>query len=196
MSAAPRSSLFFWLACLAEGALVVLAALIAWPIGRPVLADLHWSVADLAAGVVASVPLCALFWYLMRSPLAPLARIRGFLARHLYAVAAPWSVAQIATVCVLAGLCEEILFRGVIQGALSDWLGRYTGLIVASVLFGCAHLVTLGYGVIAGMLGVYLGLLWMASGNLLVPVVTHAAYDFAALLYLLRLWGPRQEAAA
>ena len=32
----------------------------------------------------------------------------------------------------------------------------------------------------------YLGWLWLASDNLLVPIVTHAAYDFAALVYLLR----------
>lgn len=175
---------------------MLVAALIAWPSGRRLLADLHWSAADLAAGVLASAPLCALFWYLMRSPVAPLARIRDFLARHLYDLAAPWSVLQIAVVCVLAGFCEEILFRGVMQGALADWIGRYPGLVAASVLFGCAHLVTPAYGVIAALLGLYLGLLWIASGNLLVPVVTHAVYDFAGLLYLLRIWRPPREISA
>lgn len=196
MTRRPPSSSAFWLACLLECSLVLVAALIAWPTGWPLLADLHWSAADFAVGVLASAPLCVLFWCVMRSRAAPLARIRDFLVQYLYPFAAPWSVLQIAVVCALAGLCEEILFRGVIQGVLGDWLGRYPGLVAASVLFGCAHLVTTAYGVIAALLGVYLGVLWIATGNLLVPVVTHAVYDFAGLVYLLRLRGPGREGSA
>jgi len=32
-----------------------------------------------------------------------------------------------------------------------------------------------------------LGLLWSFTGNLLTPIVTHAVYDFAALIYFLRV---------
>jgi membrane protease YdiL (CAAX protease family) len=35
-------------------------------------------------------------------------------------------------------------------------------------------------------MGAYLGGLWEASGNLLVPIVAHALYDFAVLRLLLR----------
>ena len=38
----------------------------------------------------------------------------------------------------------------------------------------------------AAVVGIYLGLLWLATGNLLVPIVTHGVYDFAALVWLLR----------
>ena len=58
------------------------------------------------------------------------------------------------------------------------------------MLFGAVHLITGTYGIIAAAIGLYLGLLWVASGNLLVPIVTHAAYDFVALVYLLRVWSP------
>ena len=35
-------------------------------------------------------------------------------------------------------------------------------------------------------MGVYLGLVWEWTGNLLPPVLMHALYDFLVLLYLLR----------
>jgi membrane protease YdiL (CAAX protease family) len=35
----------------------------------------------------------------------------------------------------------------------------------------------------------YLGWLWLASGNLLAPIITHGLYDFLALAYLTRRRG-------
>jgi len=86
-----------------------------------------------------------------------------------------------------------VLFRSVIQGALSTSAGPVIALLVASALFGCAHLVTVGYAVIAAAIGVYLGILWIWSDNLLTPIVTHATYDFIALTYLLRSWNASDD---
>jgi membrane protease YdiL (CAAX protease family) len=86
-----------------------------------------------------------------------------------------------------------MLFRGVLQGALQHALGLAAGLLLASALFGLLHFITLTYAVFATVLGAYLGWLWMVTDNLLVPTVAHAAYDFAALLYLLR-WERRAPA--
>ena len=43
------------------------------------------------------------------------------------------------------------------------------------------------------LIGAYLGLLWLLSRNLLAPMITHALYDFGALVYLVRgsVWGRR-----
>ena len=42
------------------------------------------------------------------------------------------------------------------------------------------------YAVLAVLAGVYFGLLLMLTGSLWTPIVAHAAYDFIALVYLLR----------
>ena len=42
--------------------------------------------------------------------------------------------------------------------------------------------------IIAALIGAYLGLLWIWTGNLLTPMVTHAVYDFVALVYFLRVY--------
>ena len=35
--------------------------------------------------------------------------------------------------------------------------------------------------------GLYLGALWLVSGNLLAPILAHACYDFLALLWFLKV---------
>jgi hypothetical protein len=61
-------------------------------------------------------------------------------------------------------------------------------LVLASASFGAFHLLTWTYAIIAAFIGAYLGLLWLWTGNLLTPMVTHSVYDFAALVYFCRAY--------
>ena len=94
-------------------------------------------------------------------------------------------------IATLAGLGEEMLFRGVVQGAIAHRLdgeaGMWIALLVAGVLFGLGHCITVTYALLAGLIGIYLGAIWRLTDNLLVPIIAHAAYDFAALVYLVRI---------
>jgi uncharacterized protein len=87
---------------------------------------------------------------------------------------------------LLAGLGEELLFRGVLQPVLARWLGVAGGLVVSNVLFGLLHPLIWTYIVLSFLLGLYLGALGLWSGNLLVVIVAHGLYDFLALCYLVR----------
>ena len=64
-------------------------------------------------------------------------------------------------------------------------------LVMASLLFGAFHLLTWTYAIIAAFIGAYLGLLWIWTGNLLTPMITHAVYDLAALVYFFRVYRSR-----
>jgi membrane protease YdiL (CAAX protease family) len=44
--------------------------------------------------------------------------------------------------------------------------------------------------IVATVIGAYLGVLWLWTGNLMTPIVVHALYDFVALIYLLRVHKP------
>ena len=94
-------------------------------------------------------------------------------------------------ISALAGLGEEMLFRGVIQQGVADWVGGqygvWFGLAVAAILFGLAHHITFTYALLAGLIGLYLGGMWLLRDNLLLPIITHAMYDFIALTYLVRV---------
>jgi membrane protease YdiL (CAAX protease family) len=59
----------------------------------------------------------------------------------------------------------------------------YIAVGIASIIFGALHAVTPLYAGLAGLASVYFGWLYLATGNLAIPIVTHAFYDWAALLY-------------
>jgi membrane protease YdiL (CAAX protease family) len=98
---------------------------------------------------------------------------------------------QLAGIAMFAGFGEEMLFRGVIQNSVASLFepdfGAVAGLVAASLLFGVLHWLTLTYAILAALIGLYLGGLWIATGNLLVPAVVHAVYDFWVLVYLIKI---------
>ena len=91
---------------------------------------------------------------------------------------------DLALISALAGLGEELLFRGVLQTVLAGAVGLGLAVALTSIVFGLAHFISFTYAAYATVVGVYLGVLLIVFGNLLVPVVAHAAYDFLALVYL------------
>ena len=56
-----------------------------------------------------------------------------------------WSVLQLFVISLVAGISEEAFFRGAIQGSLADRVGMSLALVLASMLFGAAHLITWTY---------------------------------------------------
>ena len=59
-------------------------------------------------------------------------------------------------------------------------------LVAASFVFGCFHPLSATYAVLAALIGLYLGLLLIFTGNLLAPALAHGLYDFIALVCLVR----------
>jgi membrane protease YdiL (CAAX protease family) len=98
----------------------------------------------------------------------------GQLAPSTLSEAGLWIVLSIS-----AGICEEFLFRGYLQQQFIRTTGRvWVGVLVSSVLFGCAH----GYEGIAGMLmitvfGALFGLLALWRKSLRAGMIAHAWHD-------------------
>jgi membrane protease YdiL (CAAX protease family) len=174
------------MAVLVEGGLVGLAWLGGWLLGSSPLDTFYVDQNDFLLGALAALPMLLLFGVCLLWPVGPLARIRYLTTQYIRPLFASFTYAELALVCLLAGFGEEMLFRGVLQGAMSEQWGDELGLATASALFGLCHAITPTYAVWAGLMGGYLGWLWMVSGNLLVPVVAHALYDFLALVLITR----------
>lgn len=81
---------------------------------------------------------------------------------------------------LLAGVPEEILFRGALQPTL--------GLLVTSLVFGALHAVTLAYFVYAGVAGMLLGALALWRGALWAPIAAHTVIDVIMFALLIRRW--------
>jgi membrane protease YdiL (CAAX protease family) len=170
-----------------EVGLAPLALFLGWLMGHPPLAKFVWSLRDARWGALAAVPLIVMFLVMLTWPIGPLARVKKFCDEEVVPLFDKSYWSEIALISLSAGVCEEMLFRGVLQASLTDWLGTAWGLALASVLFGLLHPISVAYVLIAGFLGFYLGGVWILNGNLLTVMVTHALYDFAVLGYLIRI---------
>jgi membrane protease YdiL (CAAX protease family) len=168
-----------------EAALAPAALLLGWRLGVHPLADFAWDPNAVLAGVLAALPMLGLLVVSLRWPIGPFARVKANFDRDIAPALEGCEWPDLALISVTAGVGEEMLFRGVIQAALSKLLGPVAGLLAASALFGLLHPISPAYIVLAGVLGGYLGIVWLVSGNLLTAIVAHAVYDFVALLILL-----------
>jgi membrane protease YdiL (CAAX protease family) len=204
------------LAIVVEGGLLVLAGFLGWLVDQPPLTHLAWTWTAVWQGVVAALPLLGLFAVFLRWPFGPMRRILHFSERVLCPVLASCTVIDMLGISVLAGLGEEVFFRGFLQAYSSHWLGitaenmlggrlptevcrrigLAAGIVVASLFFGALHAITLTYALMAAVMGAYLGCVWLWTGNLLSVVVAHALYDFVVLLWLLRGPGSAERRAA
>ena len=139
----------------------------------------------LMAAVLAVVNL----YLLVRAPALPgVPSIRRLYVEVMQPVFANLSVTEIAVISAVAGIGEELLFRGVLQSEL--------GLFSASVLFGLAHMGgggTLAFGCWVMVMGGMLGILAIVTEGLLAPIIAHAVYDAAAMSYI--RWDRNERAA-
>jgi uncharacterized protein len=180
-----------------EASLVPVAILLGWLLNSPPLATLHFEPRAALLGAAATLPPLAMFWLCLHCPWGPLAEIAKITEETLVPLFRHCRLAELAIIAALAGIGEEMLFRGVIQAAAAGEIGGPRGvwlaLLIASILFGLLHFITPMYAVLAGIIGLYLGGLWLATGNLLAPIVVHGGYDFVALVYLLRIRGAKRR---
>jgi uncharacterized protein len=189
-SPAMISKNFSLTAAVFEGGLAVAAIGLGWLLGEPPLRTFQFEARHAALGIAATLPPLAMFWLCLKAPLPALRTIIRILDETLVPMFRECGLVQLAIISVLAGLGEEMLFRGVIQAAVAGQIGGtrgiWLGLAAAAVLFGMLHSITPTYALLAGLIGLYLGGLWLLCGNLLAPITTHAVYDFVVLVYLVK----------
>ncbi|MGA2904749.1 MAG: CPBP family intramembrane glutamic endopeptidase [Candidatus Korobacteraceae bacterium] len=106
-----------------------------------------------------------------------------------YVLPATWTERRwYAIVCITAGICEEILFRGFLLRYLHvfPWtLDLTLALLVSSGIFGLQHLYQGPAGAAStGVMGFLASLLFLLTGNLLLPIALHAVLDLRMLVIL------------
>ena len=89
----------------------------------------------------------------------------------------------------VAGVGEEILFRGILQETMyqQHWTENYDtviSIVLSSIIFGLFHAVTPMYAALATIASMYFGTLYtLCDGDLTIPILCHSIYDIGALLY-------------
>ena len=179
---------FLMLAYLFESGLIGVAYLIGWAVDINPFANFSFDGNAIFWGTLGTVPLFILFMLFYSYPIGPLHPIKRSLIDIMGPLLAHANPSQLLLLAAIAGLSEELLFRGVLQPWFEIKWGASMGLIFSNMIFGFLHWVTPLYALIAGLVGVYLGILLDVGGerNLLTPIFIHATYDYLAFLVVAR----------
>ena len=185
-----ENSTGFRLAVVVEGSLGLAAVGLAALFGvslREQLAPTPVGVVEGAlVGAVATLPMLAVFWWVVSAEWKPFVELHMQVTQMVRELFPRARLVELAIIAVLAGVSEELLFRGVLQTVVARWTTPLVGLAVASLVFGGLHAISRLYFVLATLIGGYLGWLLLECDDLTVPIVAHGLYDFVALEYLTR----------
>lgn len=189
---------FLKLAVYFEGGLALLALLLGWMTDVHPLSNLHFTSAAISWGILGTVPLFLLFLVFFQHPVGALYPIKRVLINVLGPLLDACRWHELLLLAALAGLSEELLFRGFLQSWIEINAGPAAGLIGSNLLFGLAHMITPLYALLAGLIGIYLGLALDAGEqrNLLTPVIIHAFYDYLAFLVVARTFRAEQNGSS
>jgi membrane protease YdiL (CAAX protease family) len=184
-----RDRRLVWLAIAGEGFLALLGLVWARIAGYPlVLGPIGPGV---LAGVASALGIALVqYWLLRMAPAAgPIRALRRLYREVLAPLFAHVSLSDILVISTLAGIGEELLFRGAWQAAF--------GPVLASLAFGLCHIGSRGtvvLGAWAAIVGGYFAWLTYATAGLLAPILAHALYDAIALSYI--RWGGADDRRA
>lgn len=148
-----------------------------------------------AAGLVLTIPMLLGLWLVRLSHWkwlhdlwqTPLELIGPAVSRATFA--------ELLLIAAMAGVGEELLFRGFLQHWLIEH-GELVGLIVPNLVFGLLHWVSPVYAVGAMCVGIYFScaLRFVPEVDLWALMLAHAVYDLVALLVL--RWESQPRASA
>jgi membrane protease YdiL (CAAX protease family) len=143
-----------------------------------------WSARAWGLGVLGTIPPVILLVIMLYMDWDPLARFRTLLEERVAPIFAALRWWQLLLLAAAAGWGEELLFRGLLQPLVSQWLGTWGGVVLLAVIFGMAHALSRLYFVLTLAMSLYLSWLLEATHNLVVPILVHGLYDATALLIM------------
>lgn len=84
-------------------------------------------------------------------------------------------------VSVTAGVCEEIVYRGVLLGVLALVTGIWPAVVLSSLIFGLGHAYQGPAGIVkTSLIGLVMALLTVFTGSIFVPIVLHVVIDLTS----------------
>ena len=175
---------FFWQAIWVEGGLAVVALFAGLCCGLNYWQYFQCDGETLRLTAWGLLPLVAGYPVLQALPIAGLQRIDRLVREMFRQYMGHLTFWQLALIAALAGIGEELFFRGMIQLGLAHFFDVWIAVLISSLIFGSAHAVTPTYFLLAFIISCYLGFLFVHTDNLLIPIAVHALYDFFVFLYI------------
>ncbi|MCA8988493.1 MAG: CPBP family intramembrane metalloprotease [Planctomycetaceae bacterium] len=171
-----------------EFSLLIVAFGLGWIFSVSPTEYADWNIRAIGYGLLSAVPLFFIFLGIEQLPLPSVQKVQQTVLNTLGRYLAECSHAELAMLAILAGVGEEVLFRGFMMVWLESFLNYEWSWVISSMAFGIVHAVTWTYAIFASLAGLYFGWLFDATGerNLLAPIASHAFYDYLAFLVIVR----------
>ena len=173
----------------------VIAMVLATLFNIPVLALLKWNLDDVLVGIIATLPLVLFLWWFSKTDIPTLVEFRNSQIEFFAEIGFEFTWPRIIMMSLGAGVFEELLFRGVVQSWIATGAGVVVAVIITNIIFGAMHWRTVLYAAIAGVVGLWMSIIFLFTDNLVTPMVTHALYDAVALEYTRRALANAQPTA-
>ena len=93
---------------------------------------------------------------------------------------------MIVTLSVMAGVSEELLFRGVIQNYVISVSNPFIGVLVSAFIFGLMHFYSRIYVLLTFVAGLIIGYIYYQTQSLALIVSLHIVYDILAFASLVK----------
>lgn len=91
-------------------------------------------------------------------------------------------IINILMIAVIPALGEELLFRGIIQRLLSEWMrNAHIGIIISAILFSAFHFQFFGF-LPRMLLGIFFGYLLLWSKSIWLPIAAHFINNAATIM--------------
>jgi uncharacterized protein len=108
-----------------------------------------------------------------------------------FRVASPTAVVSVLlTGAVIAPIVEELFFRGLIFNALAARMPMLLAALISGIIFGIGHGDLVLFPVLA-LFGMMQAIIYRVSGNLIVPMIVHAANNAFFLSLMIAIPGFR-----
>lgn len=169
--------------------ILFLAAVITCPIlllisRRSSEADMHWEPAGIrASGIILFFGIFTSGALGKAATLLPLGRAgeeystvsENFLSNPL--------LFQILTLCIVAPVIEEIVFRGMMYDRLCEYTKEENAILLSALIFGIYH-GNLTQGIYAGLLGIFLCIARERCHTMTAPVLLHMSCNTTAFIMM------------
>ncbi|MEZ5921490.1 MAG: CPBP family intramembrane glutamic endopeptidase [Parvularculaceae bacterium] len=194
-SAVIKDARAFWLTFIVGSLMVPIAIGLAAFLKVDLAVMLKGGIADAGYGVAATIPLLVFLAWFARTELGVMKRFRDSQIEFFSNIGFEFTNLRIVLLAIVAGVGEELLFRGALQGAAMRTMPLSLAIILPNIIFGILHARTLLYALIAALIGVWLGLVAHITAGLIAPIIAHGLYDLVAFDYTrreLRRWRAAQ----
>jgi len=93
-----------------------------------------------------------------------------------------YNLLLVASLLARLSRSPQLLFRGCIQQGLGMAVPEIVSVVLTSVIFALGHAVTPLYALISFIASMYFGWVYLYTGDLLIPIISHSLYDMIAVV--------------